>query len=191
MEPVRSGVGPHLEHPGGPGAAITGRRLIRQPVDRPARPQARSGEACGRAGPGDSACGDTLFHAGAAPASVAAKAAPAPAPARKAVARRAPARPAAIARREAPARKRVAAVRRPPRRLAAMPAQQQPQDPRLGGYRPSGYAQGYVPGYADEAMERLKAAEAAGYLVVRRRSVEFPDGRSLRTYRPLEDGGYD
>lgn len=39
----------------------------------------------------------------------------------------------------------------------------------------------------DDQARRIAAAEAAGYLVVRARSVRFPDGRSLRTYRPYTD----
>lgn len=38
----------------------------------------------------------------------------------------------------------------------------------------------------DERLRRLRQAEAAGFLVVRQRSVEFPDGRRLRTYSPYE-----
>jgi hypothetical protein len=54
-------------------------------------------------------------------------------------------------------------------------------------YRPYGYGPGYGPGYADERLDRLHSAESAGYLVVRRRTVQFPDGRTLRVYRP-DDG---
>ena len=62
-----------------------------------------------------------------------------------------------------------------------------PPPPLPDGY-PRYRAYNYGPGYADERLERLRAAEAAGYLVVRRRSVEFPDGRSLRVYRPDDEG---
>jgi pyruvate/2-oxoglutarate dehydrogenase complex dihydrolipoamide acyltransferase (E2) component len=55
-------------------------------------------------------------------------------------------------------------------------------------YRPYGYGPGYGPGYADERLERLSSAEAAGYLVVRRRTVQFPDGRTLHFYRPEDEG---
>lgn len=55
-------------------------------------------------------------------------------------------------------------------------------------YRPYGYGPGYAPGYVDERLDRLSSAEAAGYLVVRRRTVQFPDGRTLRVYRPDDAG---
>lgn len=55
-------------------------------------------------------------------------------------------------------------------------------------YRPYGYGPGYGPGYVDERLDRLSSAEAAGYLVVRRRTVQFPDGRTLRVYRPDDEG---
>ncbi|MDR7035899.1 hypothetical protein J2X36_000635 [Methylobacterium sp. BE186] len=52
-------------------------------------------------------------------------------------------------------------------------------------------ASGPVPavyGYtvADERLRRIREAQSAGYIVLRQRSVVFPDGRSLRTYRPYE-----
>ena len=56
---------------------------------------------------------------------------------------------------------------------------------RAYGYGP-GY--GYTPGYTDERLDRLSSAQAAGYLVVRRRTVQFPDGRTLRVYRPDASG---
>jgi hypothetical protein len=49
-----------------------------------------------------------------------------------------------------------------------------------------GYGPGYGAGYADERLDRLSSAAAAGYVVVRRRTVVFPDGRTLRVYRPDE-----
>ena len=45
--------------------------------------------------------------------------------------------------------------------------------------------------FDDDRANRLAAAQAAGYLVVRARSVRFPDGRVLRTYRPYEDDGLE
>ena len=39
------------------------------------------------------------------------------------------------------------------------------------------------------SLERLGSAEAAGYLVVRRRTIVYPDGRAIRIYRPAEEGG--
>lgn len=117
------------------------------------------------------------------------------APARKAVA----ARPVQkrVATRRAPEAKRVATTAPRPR-VAAAPARPMrphrmvavappPPPPLPDGY-PRYRAYNYGPGYADERLERLRAAEAAGYLVVRRRSVEFPDGRSLRVYRPDDEG---
>lgn len=116
------------------------------------------------------------------------------APARKAVAAR-PAPKRVVTRHSAPAAKRIAATPHRPR-VAAAPARTvrpprmvavAPPPPPPDGY-PRYRAYNYGPGYADERLERLGAAEAAGYLVVRRRTVEFPDGRSLRVYRPDDEG---
>ncbi|MCJ2067544.1 hypothetical protein MKK75_01790 [Methylobacterium sp. J-030] len=128
------------------------------------------------------------------PAAVAEEARPVPA-VRRATARRAPVRTAA--RRAAP--KRVAATAHrshfaaaPPPVIAGprvAPGAPPPPPGRYGyaRYRPYGYGPGYGPGYADERLDRLSSAEAAGYLVVHRRTVMFPDGRTLRVYRP-DDG---
>jgi hypothetical protein len=40
---------------------------------------------------------------------------------------------------------------------------------------------------ADGRARRIEAAQRAGYIVVHGRSVQFPDGRTLRTYRPYEE----
>lgn len=45
--------------------------------------------------------------------------------------------------------------------------------------------------YEDDRARRIRQAQEAGYLVVRSRSVEFPDGRRLRTYRPYEEESED
>lgn len=45
--------------------------------------------------------------------------------------------------------------------------------------------------YEDMRAARIRRAEEAGYIVVRSRSVEFPDGRRLRTYRPLDEDADD
>jgi hypothetical protein len=113
---------------------------------------------------------------------------------RKTAERRASARTAT----RATAPKRVAAAAHRSRGAAAAP--RVIADPRIAaapppeGYvryrpygRPYGSGPGYGPGYADERFDRLSSAEAAGYLVVRRRTVLFPDGRALRVYRP-DDG---
>ena len=130
------------------------------------------------------------------PAAVAAEARPAPAK-RKTAARHVPARttatrsaPARIAARRAAPERLAASVRRArvaaapprvivgPRAVALVPPQE-----GYARYRPYGYG----PGYADERLDSLHSAAAAGYLVVRRRTVQFPDGRTLRVYRP-DDG---
>jgi len=131
------------------------------------------------------------------------KAAPPPAstpaaaaPARKAVAARPIQKRIATHRTGPEARRAATTVHRP--RIAASPTRTArahrmvavappPPPPPLDSY-PRYRAYNYGPGYADERLERLRAAEAAGYLVVRRRSVEFPDGRSLRVYRPDDEG---
>ncbi|MCJ2021660.1 MULTISPECIES: hypothetical protein [unclassified Methylobacterium] len=134
------------------------------------------------------------------PAAVAAEARPAPAK-RKTAARHVPARttatrsaPARIAARRAAPERLAASVRRArvaaapprvivgPRAVALVPPQE-----GYARYRPYGYGPGYGPGYADERLDSLHSAAAAGYLVVRRRTVQFPDGRTLRVYRP-DDG---
>ncbi|MGH1589833.1 hypothetical protein ACRBEV_17715 [Methylobacterium phyllosphaerae] len=120
---------------------------------------------------------------------------------RKAVAAR-PARERTVARSRSPVAKRIAAtprrarvaatrvrtIRRAPQVAAAAP----PPPPTEGyaRYRAYGYGPGYgeAPGYADDRLDRLSSAQAAGYLVVHRRTVQFPDGRTLRVYRP-DDGG--
>ena len=38
----------------------------------------------------------------------------------------------------------------------------------------------------DERSRRIRAAEEAGFLVVRSRTIEFPDGRRMRGYAPYE-----
>jgi hypothetical protein len=127
---------------------------------------------------------------------VAPEAKPAPAPRKAVAARRTPDRRAT--RSAAPARRVAAAPRRP--RLAAtrtriarapqVVAVAPPPMPVEGyaRYRAYGYGPGYGPGYVDERLEHLSSAEAAGYLVVRRRTVQFPDGRTLRYYRPDDAG---
>ncbi|KQP41327.1 hypothetical protein ASF49_18355 [Methylobacterium sp. Leaf104] len=45
--------------------------------------------------------------------------------------------------------------------------------------------------YEDDRARRIRQAQEAGYLVVRSRSIEFPDGRRLRTYRPYEEESDD
>ncbi|MCJ2056728.1 hypothetical protein MKL09_09190 [Methylobacterium sp. J-048] len=116
------------------------------------------------------------------------------APARKAVAAR-PVQKRVATHRPAPEAKRVATTAHRPR-VAAAPVRTvrphrmvavAPPPPPPDAY-PRYRAYNYGPGYADERLERLRAAEAAGYLVVRRRTVEFPDGRSLRVYRPDDEG---
>lgn len=59
------------------------------------------------------------------------------------------------------------------------------------GYRDNDLPVGRVGGFVDDRAERIRRAQDAGYLVVRSRNIEFPDGRSLRAYRPYEDDGED
>ncbi|MER2265945.1 hypothetical protein [Methylobacterium oxalidis] len=104
----------------------------------------------------------------------------------------------------APARRPVRTVRAPERaRVAVRTAHRQTHAPlrSVRVVRSVPYAatpvrypytmQGAVPvgyGYtaSDERLRRIREAQAAGYIVLRQRSVVFPDGRSLRTYRPYE-----
>jgi hypothetical protein len=142
-------------------------------------------------------------------------AAPAAAPATPAAASQAvrppPAARKAVAARRIPERTVSRSAPRPAKRLAAAPrrahvaatpprtlrnprfvaiAPPPPQSDRYLRDRPYGYGygSGYGANYADDRLERLRAAEAAGYLVVRGRTVQFPDGRTLRVYRPVDSG---
>lgn len=94
----------------------------------------------------------------------------------------------------APRRARIAAaparmIRSGPQIAAAAP----PPPPegyaryRAYNYGP-GYGYGYAPDDTDDRLDRLSSAQAAGYVVVRRRTVQFPDGRTLRVYRPDPEG---
>ncbi|GJE41531.1 hypothetical protein [Methylobacterium soli] len=60
--------------------------------------------------------------------------------------------------------------------------------PYPGAY-PVGRVAPPVYGYtlSDDRARRIEAAQRAGYIVVHSRSVQFPDGRTLRTYRPYEE----
>jgi len=94
----------------------------------------------------------------------------------------------------APRRVRVSERRETSRRIETV----RPAHTRRVAMTPRGSVVAQYPAYAgppvvygrtleDERLARIRAAQAAGYIVVRSRSVEFPDGRSLRTYRPYED----
>jgi hypothetical protein len=118
-----------------------------------------------------------------------------PRAARRVAARPAPerraARVAAAPRRVAAAPRRTRTAAAPARSFRAPQVAAAAPPPPPEAYareRPYGYGPGYGPGYADERLDRLSSAEAAGYLVVRRRTVQFPDGRTLRFYRPDDDG---
>ena len=50
---------------------------------------------------------------------------------------------------------------------------------------------GFPPSYEDQRLDRLSTAVGSGYLVMRRRTVEYPDGRVIRFYRPVEDDGME
>lgn len=67
---------------------------------------------------------------------------------------------------------------------AASPYREVVEEPLPVGRVEQPTAYGY--GQRDERLDRIRAAQAAGYLVVHSRSVQFPDGRSLRTYQPYE-----
>ena len=43
----------------------------------------------------------------------------------------------------------------------------------------------------DERSRRIRAAEEAGFLVVRSRTIEFPDGRRIQSYSPYEPEDFD
>ncbi|GJD95635.1 hypothetical protein [Methylobacterium iners] len=108
-------------------------------------------------------------------------------------------RAAAVATRKdaRPARAKVAERRRATeprmsRRVAQAPREREAPRGRAPvtvryHYAPAAVAMGADSGFhEDERLRRIRQAEAAGFLVVRSRSVEFPDGRRLRTYVPYE-----
>lgn len=74
-----------------------------------------------------------------------------------------------------PHRPRVVAVR-PPRPVLV----------RRYAYPVYSYA-GFPPAYDDSRLDRLSTAVGSGYLVMRGRTVEYPDGRVIRFYRPADD----
>ncbi len=97
------------------------------------------------------------------------------------------------------ARPAAAPARRPAVRTVARAGDHQDPAIRRMTMRPPvvRYSYGVVPdaggpfAYEDDRARRIRQAQEAGYLVVRSRSVEFPDGRRLRTYRPYEEDGDD
>lgn len=99
------------------------------------------------------------------------------------VARAAPARPASPG----------VVTRRPAPMIAMGPARP------MGYGHPFGYGRPYPaysaaafpPDYEDERLDRLSTAVRSGYLVMRRSTVEYPDGRMIRVYRPIENGADD
>lgn len=74
-------------------------------------------------------------------------------------------------------------------RLALKPSATRPvaaritRRPAYAQRPPEGRFEGFV---MDERSRRIRAAEEAGFLVVRSRTVEFPDGRRMRAYAPYE-----
>lgn len=79
----------------------------------------------------------------------------------------------------------VAVSRRPavPSRMASI------RPPFVVHAYPAYRAVDYPLDYEDARLERLSSAVHSGYLVMRRRTVEYPDGRVIRIYRPVEDDG--
>lgn len=93
------------------------------------------------------------------------------------------------------ARHRVRVVHEAPRRIVAAAPRRtrivsverpRPVVVRRYAYPVYSYA-GYPPSYEDERLDRLSSAVGSGYLVVHGRSVEYPDGRVIRFYRPADD----
>jgi hypothetical protein len=104
--------------------------------------------------------------------------------------------PVAVRKDVRPARAKVAERRRATeprtiRRIAQAPRERAPVTVRYH-YAPDALAAGTGSGFhEEERLRRIRQAEAAGFLVVRSRSVEFPDGRRLRTYIPYEGDDED
>ena len=80
-----------------------------------------------------------------------------------------------------------AVTQRAPRIVAVAPPY---SAPRRAYYRVYSEA-GFPPSYEDQRLDRLSTAVGSGYLVMRRRTVEYPDGRVIRFYRPVEDDGVE
>lgn len=86
---------------------------------------------------------------------------------------------------------RVAHGAPPPRALPARTSRMVSMQPPRA-YRYSTYSEaGFPPSYEDQRLDRLSTAVGSGYLVMRRRTVEYPDGRVIRFYRPVEDDGIE
>lgn len=125
----------------------------------------------------------------------------------------APATPAAVSppvRKEARVKRRKeeaprkVAIRHPHIRVAraAPPRVVSPRGPRIVAMAPRRMAPrqtlyrtyseaGFPPSYEDQRLDRLSTAVGSGYLVMRRRTLEYPDGGVIRFYRPVEDDGME
>ncbi|WP_245295941.1 hypothetical protein [Methylobacterium sp. C1] len=181
----------------GPGDRRRLRRIRRHDLDGPAGPQGRVPEGAGR-GPEGGRTGAVRLDpgrdprrrdrdpGGPRPESLAARA------------RRSEDRPRGVGAQAG--RRRARAASRPPGTVrgtrtqvvaAAPPPPEGYARYRAYNYGPGygyGYAPGYASGYTDDRLDRLSSAQAAGYVVVHRRTVQFPDGRTLRVYRPDDEG---
>lgn len=107
-------------------------------------------------------------------------------------------RPARMATRRTPPKARIA-TRTPPRHRHIAVTRHPAVPSRMASVRPPFVAQAYPAhravdyplDYEDARLERLSSAVHSGYLVMRRRTVEYPDGRVIRIYRPVEEGDGD
>ncbi len=107
-------------------------------------------------------------------------------------------RPKRVATRRTPPKARIA-TRSPPRHRHVAVSRRPSVPSRMASIRPPFVAQAYPAyravdypqDYEDARLERLSSAVHSGYLVMRRRTVEYPDGRVIRIYRPAEDGDGD
>lgn len=163
---------------------------VRTWIDPPARgaavsPEPRpAGEAAARPA-GQNAPAAASARSTKATATVAGRSEPrAPRHARHAIRTRVAARPAH--------RTLVVTALHPTRERAARPFTmrrsygQAPREARMMDYAlPVGRVEGPAPFGFRTGDDRIRAARAAGYIVMHARSVEFPDGRSLRTYQPV------
>lgn len=80
-----------------------------------------------------------------------------------------------------------AAAHRPP----AMARQVPVRPPFAVSAYPAYRGADFPPADEDARLERLGPAVHSGYLVMRRRTVEYPDGRVIRFYRPADEGDGD
>lgn len=85
------------------------------------------------------------------------------------------------------ARQRRLADAKARRRVVEARTAQRPPRNRIAARHPPFVREDDPADFRDERSRRIQAAQDAGFLVVRSHSIEFPDGRRLRVYRPYDN----